>query len=140
MGGGGVVYLTLHCHYQNDCIKMSSDESHLNVLLIVMDKVTRQCPRSQLLTRTESRSRESNRDRLVISRLAFYCRETARYPQLVHRRTLGTGCLGYSRRTYSPREWSEMQTARHPQSTGEHSEQAAWGTQGEQRILAKRMV
>ena len=38
-GGGGmevgereIVYLSLHCHHQNDfCIKMGSDESHFNV-------------------------------------------------------------------------------------------------------------
>ena len=37
------IYLSLHCHHQNDfCIKMGSDESHFNVSLIVKDKVTRQ--------------------------------------------------------------------------------------------------
>ena len=44
MGGGGgeIIYLSLHCHRQNDfCIKMGSDESHFNVLLIVRDKVTK---------------------------------------------------------------------------------------------------
>ena len=38
-GGGGegwrgmeIVYLSLHCHHQNDfCIKVGSDESHFNV-------------------------------------------------------------------------------------------------------------
>ena len=30
----------------DSCIKMGSDESHLNVLLIVRDKVTRQCPQT----------------------------------------------------------------------------------------------
>ena len=35
----------IHCYHQNDsCIKMGSDESQLNVSLIVRDKVTRQCP------------------------------------------------------------------------------------------------
>ena len=30
--GGDYMYLTLHCHLQNDsCIKMGSDESHCNV-------------------------------------------------------------------------------------------------------------
>ena len=29
---GGEVYLSLHCHHQNDsCIMMGSDESHFNV-------------------------------------------------------------------------------------------------------------
>ena len=34
-GGGGkraIIYLSLHCHHQNDfCIKMGSDDSHVNV-------------------------------------------------------------------------------------------------------------
>ena len=49
-GGGGrgeSIYLSLHCHHQNDSfIKMGSDESHFNVSLIVRDKVTRQCPQT----------------------------------------------------------------------------------------------
>ena len=48
--GGGkmeIIYLSLHCHHQNDsCIKMGSDESHFNVSLIVRDKVTRQYPQA----------------------------------------------------------------------------------------------
>ena len=49
--GGGeweIIYLSLRCHHQNDsCIKMGSDESHFNVVsLIVRDKVTRQCPQT----------------------------------------------------------------------------------------------
>ena len=32
MGGREIIYLSLHCHHQNDSgIKMSSDESHFNV-------------------------------------------------------------------------------------------------------------
>ena len=35
--GGGkreIIYLSPHCHHQNDsCIKMGSDESHFNVLV-----------------------------------------------------------------------------------------------------------
>ena len=31
-GEGDYIYLSLHCHHQNDsCIKMGSDESHFNV-------------------------------------------------------------------------------------------------------------
>ena len=45
VGQEGIIYLSLHCHHQNDsCIKMGSGESHFNVSLIVRDKVTRQCP------------------------------------------------------------------------------------------------
>ena len=47
VGEGGVLYLLLHCHHQNDsCIKMGSDVSKFNVSLIVRDKVTRQCPQT----------------------------------------------------------------------------------------------
>ena len=43
-GNRGNYHTQLHRHHQNDsCIKMGSDESHFNVSLIVMDKVTRQC-------------------------------------------------------------------------------------------------
>ena len=35
-GGGDIIYLSLHCHYQHDlCIKVGTDESHFNVLIIV---------------------------------------------------------------------------------------------------------
>ena len=47
MGREKNIYLSLHCHHQNDsCIKTGSDESHFNVSLIVRDKVTRQCPQT----------------------------------------------------------------------------------------------
>ena len=61
MGGGGgreIIYLSLHCHHQNDsCIKMDNDESHFNVSLIVRDKVKDSGHRPQLLKRKENRSR-----------------------------------------------------------------------------------
>ena len=57
MGEREIIYLSLHCHHQNNfCIKVGSDESHFKVSLIVRDKVTRQCPQTQLLKRKESRS------------------------------------------------------------------------------------
>ena len=32
LGEREIIYLSLHCHHQNDsCIKMGSDESHFNV-------------------------------------------------------------------------------------------------------------
>ena len=40
-----IIVLSLHCHHQNDsCFKIGSDESRINVSLIVRDKVKRQCP------------------------------------------------------------------------------------------------
>ena len=52
------MYLSVHCHHQDEyLIKMGSDESHFNVLLIARDKVTRQCPQiTTFLKRKESRS------------------------------------------------------------------------------------
>ena len=45
--GVGLVYLSLHCHHQNDsCIKMGSNESHFNVSLIVRNEVSGQCPQT----------------------------------------------------------------------------------------------
>ena len=42
-----IIYLSLHRHRQNDsCVKMGSDESRFNVLSIVRDKDTRQCPQN----------------------------------------------------------------------------------------------
>ena len=57
-GGGGIIYLSLHCHHQNDsCIEMGSDESHFNVSLIVRDKIRRQCPQTTTFSkRNESRN------------------------------------------------------------------------------------
>ena len=44
-----IIYLSLHCHHQNDsCITMGSDESHFNVPLIVRDKLTRRCPQTTI--------------------------------------------------------------------------------------------
>ena len=49
-GGRGRLYTdhyNIHCYHHNDaCIKVGSDESHLNVSLVVRDKVTRQCPQT----------------------------------------------------------------------------------------------
>ena len=48
-GRGRLLYLSLHCHHQNDpCIKMGSDDSLFNVSLIVRDEVTRQCPETTI--------------------------------------------------------------------------------------------
>ena len=47
VGGGEIMYLSLHCHHRNDsCIKMGSDESRFSVSLIVRDKVTGQRPQT----------------------------------------------------------------------------------------------
>ena len=41
VGEREIIYLSLHCHHQNDfCIKVGSDEKHFNVTLIMRDKVT----------------------------------------------------------------------------------------------------
>ena len=59
-GRGVIIYLSLHCHHQNDTfIKMGSDESQFNVSLIVRDKVARQCP--QTITFEEKGEPKRNR-------------------------------------------------------------------------------
>ena len=57
-GNREIIYLSLHCHHQNDsCVKMGGDESHFNVSLIVRDKVTRQCPQTTTLEDKGERER-----------------------------------------------------------------------------------
>ena len=59
---GDYIYLSLHCHYQNDsCIKMGSDGSHFNVSLIVRDKVTRHCPQTTMFFKTKGKPVESSK-------------------------------------------------------------------------------
>ena len=87
-----IIYLSLHCRHQNDsCIKVGSDESHFNVSVEVMDKVTGQCPQTTtFLKRKESRSGIEPRSfRLPTSRL------TARPNRLTKRGTESTGALKY---------------------------------------------
>ena len=68
VGGEGDLYLSLHCHLQNDsCIKMGSDESHFNVSLIVRDKVTRQCPQTTTFEEKEEPKRIRTEVPLLIS-------------------------------------------------------------------------
>jgi len=49
-GGGGkreIIYLSLHCHHQNDsCIKMGSTERYFNVSVGSDGQITRRCPQT----------------------------------------------------------------------------------------------
>ena len=60
MGGGGgreIIYLSLHCHHQNElCIKMGS-ESQFNVSLIVRDKVTKSVHKHDIFEDGEKRAK-----------------------------------------------------------------------------------
>ena len=54
--------MMLHCQHKNDfCIKMGSDESHLNFSLIARDKVIRQCPQTATFLKKKESRRESIR-------------------------------------------------------------------------------
>ena len=72
VGGRGRLYLSLHCHHQNDpCIKMGSDESRFNVSLIVRDNVTRKGP--QTTTYEERGEWKRNRTEILLfTRLTPY--------------------------------------------------------------------
>ena len=50
VGEREIIYLSLYCHHRHDSrIKMGSNESHFNfIILIVRDKVTRQCPQTTI--------------------------------------------------------------------------------------------
>ena len=67
-GAGEITYLSLHCHHQNDlCIKVGSDESHFNILLIVRDKVTSQCPQTTTFEATGEPKRSRSEVPLLTS-------------------------------------------------------------------------
>ena len=67
VGEGGIIYLSLQCHHQNDCcIKMGSDESHFNVSLIVRYKVTRRTRRSTALNIKREAPGEKSKNTLVL--------------------------------------------------------------------------
>ena len=77
-GGGRKhrLYLTLHCHRQND-IKMAIDKSHFNASLIVRGKVTKTVPINHNLLKRERRAEaEPNRGPSVYQPNAFSRGET----------------------------------------------------------------
>ena len=62
-----MIYLSIHCHHQNDsCINMGSDESHFIVSLTVRDKATRPVS-TQLSKRKESQSGFEPRSRPLLT-------------------------------------------------------------------------
>ena len=74
-GGWGreIIYLTLHCHHQNDsCIKMGNDESHFNASLIVRDKVTRQCRQTTILFQEKGEPKRNRTEVLLLTSLTPY--------------------------------------------------------------------
>ena len=73
-----MIYLSLHCDHRNDsCFKMGSDESHFNILLIVRDKVTRQCPQTTAFE--EKGEPKRNRAKaLLLTSLRFTARPNRR--------------------------------------------------------------
>ena len=73
-GGGEIIYLSLHCHHENDsCIKTGSDESHFNVSLIVRDKVSRQCPQTTTSMTRKGEPKQNRTEDLLLTSLTTYC-------------------------------------------------------------------
>ena len=64
-----IIYLPLHCHHQNDsCIKMGSDESHFNVLsLIVRVKVTGQVSTDHNLSEESGEPKRNQAQALLLT-------------------------------------------------------------------------
>ena len=72
-GGREIIYLSLHCHHQNDsCIKMGSDESHFNVSLIVRDKVTRLVSTNHYLFEEKGQPKRHRTEVLLLTSLTPY--------------------------------------------------------------------
>ena len=72
-GRGNIIYLSLHCHHQNDsCIKMGSDENHFSVSLIVRNKVTRQFPQTTTLLEEKGELKRYRSEALLLACLAPY--------------------------------------------------------------------
>ena len=68
-----IIYLSLHCHHQNDsCIKMGSDESHFNVSLIVRDTVTRQCPQTTTFEGEKKKKKKKRPKRIRTDTLSLF--------------------------------------------------------------------
>ena len=86
VGKREVIYLSLHCHHQNDsCIKMGSDESHFNVSLIVRDKVTRPTPQTTTFEEKGEPKRESNRGPSAYQPTALPLDQTSSLKGSLHR-------------------------------------------------------
>ena len=80
-GGGRTGRVYTYCYTittRMTCIKMGSDESHFNVLSIVRDKVTRQCP--QTTTFEEKEPKRIRTEVLLLTSLTL----TARPNRLFH--------------------------------------------------------
>ena len=57
VGKREIIYLSLHCHHQNDsCIKTGSDESHFNVSVGSDGQSHKTVHKTTFSTRKESRS------------------------------------------------------------------------------------
>ena len=71
--GVEIIYLSLHCHRQNDsCIEMGSDESHFNVSLFARDKVTRQCPQTRTFEEKGEPKPRIRTEVLLLTTLTYY--------------------------------------------------------------------
>ena len=69
---GHLIYESLHLHHQNDsCIKMGSNENHFNVLLIVRDKVTRQCPQTTTFLKRRRPAKRNRSKALLLTSLTL---------------------------------------------------------------------
>ena len=73
VGKREIIYLSLHCHHQNDsCIKMGSDKSHFNVLLIVRESHKAVSTNHNPLEETEGESKRYRTEVLLLTSLTPY--------------------------------------------------------------------
>ena len=74
--GGGeweIIYLSLHCHHQNDsCIKMGSDENHFNVSVGSDGQSHRTVSTNHNLSEEEGQPRWYHTEVLLLTSLTHY--------------------------------------------------------------------
>ena len=71
---GDYIIFLLHCHNQNDsCIKIGSDESHINTVSVILrDKVTSQCPQTTTFEEKDGLKRNRTKALLLTSLMPYH--------------------------------------------------------------------
>ena len=76
-GGGGrgeIIYLSLHCHHQNDfCIKMSNNESYFNVSVGSDGQSHRTVSTNHNLFEEKGKPKQHRTEVLPLTSLTSYC-------------------------------------------------------------------
>ena len=98
VGEREIIYLSLHCHHQNDfCIKMGSDESHFNVSVGSDGQSHKTVSTNHNLVEDKGEPKQIRTEVLPLTSLTPY-REAKPAPTETLRTIIGTGSPGRSPR------------------------------------------